>query len=291
MGSIIAARRSTRLGYNSAMEPSLPRPDGERLGAMVALVLLASGLLRIVQLPAVEAEFGLLGLLVRLRLDTQFVMLTLAAGLAFTGVDWLLQSHPLAAQARPGLDHRLIPGLGALGLGAILARLPAGLPLAVGLGVAGLLLYGIFAAEFVVFDPEDPRASWVGLGLRTLSFLLLVGVAFAIRAARVRAAFAIPLVSLATAAVVWRILVLHSGTADRRAAAYAAATAWVVGQLAWALHYWPGPPLRMALLLGAVAYAGTGLSRSQLTRAGRAGQVVEQAVVASLALIATLALT
>src|SRR3990172_118908 len=122
MGSIIAARRSSRLGYNSGMEPRLPRPDGERLGAMVALVLLASGLSRIVQLPAVEAEFGLLGLLVRLRLDTQFVMLTLAAGLAFTGVDWLLQSHPLAAQARPGLGHRGVPGLGAPGPGALPAR-------------------------------------------------------------------------------------------------------------------------------------------------------------------------
>jgi hypothetical protein len=47
----------------------------------------------------------------------------------------------------------------------------------------------------------------------------------------------------------------------------------------------------MALLLGAVAYAGSGLGRGQLTRAGRAGQVLEHAVVASLALIATLALT
>jgi hypothetical protein len=272
------------------MRDRLPRPDSERLGAMIALVLLAYGLLRTVELPALEAEFGLLGLLLQLRLDTQFLMLALAAGLAATGVDWLLQSHPLAEGSRPGLEHRVIPGLAALGLGAILARLPTGAPLAVGLGVAGLLLYGVLAAEFVVFQPDDPRAGWAALGLRTLSFLLLVGVAFAIRAARVRAVFAIPLVTLAAAAVVWRILVIDSGAGDRRAASYAAATAWVVGQLGWALHYWPGPPLKIALLLGAVAYAGIGLGRSQLLHAGRAGPLVEHAAVASLALVLTLTL-
>jgi hypothetical protein len=184
----------------------------------------------------------------------------------------------------------VIPGLAALGLGAILARLPAGIPLAVGLGVAGLLLYGVLAAEFVVFQPDDPRAGWASLGLRTLSFLLLVGVVFAIRAARVRAAFAIPLVILAAAAVVWRILVIESGAGDRRAAAYAAATAWVVGQLGWALHYWPGPPLKFALVLGAVAYAGIGLGRGHLLRAGRAGPLIEHAAVACLALVLTLTL-
>lgn len=269
----------------------LPRPDGERLGAMIALVLLASGLLRIVELPALQVEFGVLGLLVRLRLDTQFVMLTLAAGLAFTGVDWMLQSHPRAARVRPGLEHRVIPGLAALGLGAILARLPTGLPLAAGLGVAGLLLYGIFAAEFIVFEAEDPRAGWAALGLRTLSFLLLVGVVFAIRAARIRAAFAIPLVTLATAAVVWRILVIHSGARDRRAAVYAVVAGWIVGQLAWALHYWPGPPVRMGLLLGGAAYAGSGLVRSQLSPDGRGSQIAEHAAVAGLALALTLLLT
>src|SRR3989304_3498170 len=114
MGSIIAARGPPPLGYNSGMEPRLPRPDGERLGAMVALVLLASGLSRIVQLPAVEAEFGLLGLLVRLRLDTQFVMLTLAAGLAFTGVDWLLPSHPRVVPAGAWAPPLRAPGGGCL---------------------------------------------------------------------------------------------------------------------------------------------------------------------------------
>lgn len=258
---------------------------------MVALVLLATGLLRIVQLPAVQAEFALLGLLVRIRLDTQFVMLMLAAGLAYTGADWLLQSHPQAGEVRPGWEHRLIPGLAALGLGAILARLPAGLPLAAGLAVAGLLLYGIYAAEFVVFAADDPRADWAALGLRSLSMLLLVGVIFAIRAAGVRAAFAIPLLALAGAAVVWRILVMQFGPSDLRAAAYAAATAWVMAQLAWALHYWPGPPLRIGLLLGALAHAGAGLSRGKL--AGQVGPrlVLEHVVVAGCALIAALALT
>lgn len=279
------------LGYNSAMDPSLPRPDGERLSAMVALVLLATGLLRIVQLPAVQTEFALLGLLVRIRLDTQFVMLMLAAGLAYTGADWLLQSHPLAGEARPGWEHRLIPGLAALGLGAILARLPAGLPLAVGLVVAGLLLYGIYAAEFVVFAADDPRATWAALGLRSLSLLLLVGVIFAIRSAGMRAAFAVPLMALATAAVAWRILAMQFGASDRRAAAYAAATAWVMAQLAWALHYWPGPPLRIGLLLGGLAYAGTGLSRAQLTGQVRLRIVLEQVTVAGCALIAALTLT
>jgi hypothetical protein len=227
---------------------------------LVALILIAYGLVRIIELPLQAIEFELFGLLIRVDFDARFVMLSLGSALAASGMDWVLTSHPLR---RPvGLEPRVLPGMAALGVGAILAGLPGWPAWPIGLGLGGLLLYAVLYAEFVVWDPTDPRTATAGLGLRWLGILLAVGVAFAVRVGGLRAVFGVPLLFAAIGLICWRLLRLDR--TRKPIWPYAVTAGWITAQLAWGLHYWPLRPIPAALLLGLAGYVSIGLGRAHL---------------------------
>jgi len=238
----------------------LPRPDRDRAGALVALILIAYGLVRLIELPHQAIEFEPFGLLIRVDFDTRFVLLTLASALAASGVDWVLASHSLRRTV--GLEPRVLPGMAALGVGAILAGLPAWPAWPIGLVLGGLLIYAVLYAEFVVWDPADPRTGTAGVGLRWLGILLTVGIAFAVRAGGLRAVFSVPLLFAGTGLVCWRVLELER--TPRSIWPYAVTAGWITAQLAWGLHYWPLLPIAAALLLGLASYISIGLARAHL---------------------------
>ena len=247
-----------------AMVRELPQPDRDRLSVLTALVLLAYTLLRIVVLPTLTAEFSLLGLLIRLELNTRMVLLSLSAALTVAGADWLIRAHPWYQPNQPTIEHWVVPGLAALGAGAILARIPEGPGWWLGLVLAASLLIAVLATEFIVLDPDDPRYDGASVGLTALSYLLLVGALFATWATGLRATFAIPLVLAACTAVAWRLLRLQQPQSP--VLTHAALIGIATSEIAWALHYWPIPPLRVSLLLGLGVYLGAGLALAHLRR-------------------------
>lgn len=267
----------------------LPQPDRDRVSTLTALVLLTYTLIRIVVLPTFEVEFAILGLIIRFEFNTTFVMLSLAAALAAAGADWLIRSHPKFENAKSITVHWIIPGLAALGGGAILKWISAGPALWIGLIFTALLLIAVLMAEYIVVDARDPRFDAASVGLSALAHLLLVGAFFAILAADLRAAFSIPSVFLASAAVTWRLHNLNQR--DRAAPQYALFISTITAQLAWGLHYWPLPPLRGALLLGLLVYLANGLSlihqQGQLERS----RIWEFATVFVIAIVIILSLT
>jgi hypothetical protein len=267
----------------------LPQPDRNRLSVLSALVLLSYTLLRIVELPAPRAEFTVLGLLLRFEINTSNVILTLAAALTAAGADWLIGAHPWREKGRSTREHWVMPSLAALGVGAILARLPMGPAWWMGLGLSAALVIAILATEFVVSEADDPRYDAAALGLTALAYLFLVGALFAIRATGQRATFAVPMVFLASAAVAWRLLKLE--LPKTHVALYAGIVGLLLAQISWGLHYWPITPLRFALLLGLAGYLATGVTRAHLRgELGRASRV-ELSIVGAVALAAILALT
>jgi len=266
----------------------LARPDRDRAGALVALILIAYGLVRLIELPLQAIEFELIGLLIRIDFDARFVMLSLASALAASGVDWVLVTHPLRRQV--GLEPRILPGLAALGVGAILAGLPGWPAWPIGLALGGLLIYGVLYAEFVVWDPADPRTVTAGLGLRWVGILLTIGIAFAVRASGLRAVFSVPLLFAGTGLVCWRVLELER--TRRSIWPYAVTAGWITAQLAWGLHYWPLQPIAAALLLGLAGYISIGLGRAHLLGRAERRTVYEfggvaLAVVAAVLLLAS----
>jgi hypothetical protein len=271
------------------MAQELPQPDRNRLGVVMALVLLTYALLRVVVLPSLTAEVRLLGLIVRVEFNTRFVMLTLAAALTIAGADWLIRAHPWLEPGESTREHWVIPGLAALGVGAILARIPEGPAWWLGLLLAAALLAAVLATEFIVVKDEDPRYDGASVGLTALAYLLLVGSLFAIRATGLRATFAIPLFFLASTAVSWRLL--HLQQPHTPMWRYAALIGLIIAQLAWGLHYWPVSPLREALVLGLGVYLGMGLALAHERQEFDRGTTIELSSVGAIALAAILILS
>ncbi len=230
----------------------LPQPQLDHLSSLAALVLLAYGLVRIINLPTLSTDISLFGLVIPLTINTRLIMLSLAAALAVVGADWLVRSHPGAAFDGPPMRHWIIPGLAALGVGGLLTRLPQGPPLWLGLAAGAGLLLAVFIGEFVVVEPRDRRYSAATFGLRTLAYVLLLGSFFVLRATDARAVFAIPLILLAGAAVSWRLLSFDHP--DLKPWPYPLTVGWIGAQIALGLHYWPISPMREALLLVVVIY-------------------------------------
>jgi len=230
----------------------LPQPQLDHLSSLAALVLLAYGLVRIINLPTLSIEVTLLGLVIPLTINARLIMLSLAAALAVVGADWLVRSHPRSSFDGPPLRHLIIPGLAALGVGGLLTRLPQGAFLWLGLAAGAGLLLAVFVGEFVVVEPADRRYNAAAFGLRTLAYILLLESFFVLRATEVRAVFAIPLILLAGGAVSWRLLSLDHPAL--KPWPYPLTVGWIGAQIALGLHYWPIAPLRDALLLVLVVY-------------------------------------
>lgn len=266
------------------MERRLPQPDQNRLSVITALVLLAYILPRVVVLPTVGLDLNLLGLAVRLELNTLVVMLALAGGLAAAGADWLVRAHPYQPSDRSTRSHWIVPSLATLGAGAVLARIPEGLAWWLGLALSAALLLAVLVTEYVVHDDNDLRYDGAAIGLTALCYLLVAGAFFTIRAVGLRAALAIPLVFLVSAAVAWRLLLLQQPRSP--AVVYSLLIGLMVAEVAWGLHYWRLTPIRNALILGLAVYILTGLARSHIRGGIDRAARLEFGAVATLGLLA-----
>ena len=254
-----------------------PTPDRDRLSTLTALVFLTYALIRIVSLPTFETEFVILGVLIRIVINTRLIMLSVAALLTAAGADWLVRSHPAFPPGSSALQHWIVPGLAALGTGAILTRLPQGLALWIGLPLGALILVGVLYAEFLVIDSEDVRFAAASIGLRTLAYMLLAGSIFTLGATSQRAVYGVPVSLMAIFAASWRLELLEGRSA--RSAILDAMTVAIIGaQVLWAAHYWPIPPVRLALCIGLLVYLGNGLISTFRQAPLSRGRVIEFAV-------------
>jgi hypothetical protein len=260
------------------VNPRLPQPDRTRLSTLTALVLLCYGLIRIVILPPAQIEFIIFGLLIKLEINAQLVMLSLAAILAAAGSDWLIRSHPVMATSNgTSPEHMIIPGLAALGVGAIVARIPYSAVLWIALLLAAALLLAVASLEFIVLDLRDPRYVPASILLSGLAYLLLAGAIFAIRSSGTRAIFALPLVFVATTGVTWRLLRLEQMHGP--AWPYALILGWIGTQLAWGLHYWPVAALQEGLGLALMIYLAASVTSARLENSLTRRRAAELAVV------------
>lgn len=265
------------------MTQELPQPGRQHLSTLTALLLLSFIVIRFVELPTLQINVTLLGLLLEFELNTRFFILTMAALLAAAGADWLIHTHPAVPDQQITPEAWVIPGLATLGTGAILTRFSFGPSLGIALVFTALLLIAVLVAEFIVQDPEDPRQDLAVLGLTALAYLLLAGVLFAIRATELRAFFAVPLTFAACFVVIWRQIRLADLT--HGSVGHATLFSFLISQVAWALHYWPIHPLQEALLLSLLVYLGNNTSLALLRGEMDRSRSIELISVGFLALV------
>ena len=261
------------------MRGDLPQPDRDRLSTLTALVILSYALIRIVVLPIFSVDLTFAGLIFEFEVDTRLIMLTLAAALTVAGADWLLRSHPALKPGDRTFEHWIVPGLTALAAGIILTRLPEGPALWIGLALGATLLMAVLLTEFLVHDPADPRHDLAAVVLRTLAYLLLAGILFTMHAVDLRSVYRVPLSMAVVTVISWRLLQLPT-SADGQAFVFALIVGGTSAQLVWALHYWPLPSFRFALIVGLFVYISNGLMETLCAGEMSRARLVELASVA-----------
>ncbi len=230
------------------------------MSVLTATVLLTFALTHFLSDSAYGFGVRVFGSVLRFKVDLRTAIVILTSGLTAMGMDWLLQSHPMARGKRT-VEHWFAPMLTTLVLGVPLYLLPLRtFWWWVGLGVGGGLLVLVFWSEYVVVSPGDPAYPTATVVLSVISFTLYLILALVLRYANVRLFLLAPAFFGATFLVSLRTL--HLRLVGRWLFGWSLGIALVGVQLAAGLHYLPLSPVRYGIFLLAFLYALTNLAAS-----------------------------
>ena len=232
-------------------------PDSDHLGVLISTILLAYALAHMIQAPAFNMEFQLPGFFFQLPLDIPTAMRFLTAGLAATGMDWLLRSHP-ALHNRATFQWWILPTLTTFVVGVPLSILPHGAPWWIGFAIGGALIFFVFLAEYIVVDADAPYYPAAMAGLTAISYILFFILAVALRYSQARLFILLP--ALFIAASLASLRMLHLRFSGRWEYAWSAGIGFICVQIAAGLHYWPLSPVQFGLMLVGPLYGLTNLA-------------------------------
>ncbi len=236
-------------------------PDSNRLGVLLASVLLTLALARLIQAPQWRLELQLPGFYFAFPLGLNTAMIVLAAGLSATGMDWLLREHPLLEE-KATIAHWLLPSLATLIIGVPLSTLPLKNGWWIGFGVGGLLLALVFLAEYIVVEPSAPHYALATTGLTALSYAVYLILITALRFNGARLFLLFPAIFIVAGLVTLRTLRLRLG--GRWQYSWAIGAGLICAQVGAGLHYWPLSPVQYGLALLGPLYAISTLIASLL---------------------------
>jgi len=232
-------------------------PDANRAGVLTAAVLLAFALTHLIQAPQFTLELQLPGFYFAFPLNFSTAMSMLTAGLAATGMDWLLRGHP-SLGGKPTIEHWLLPTLTTFVIGVPLTVLPSSNAWWVGFAVGGVFLVLVFLAEYIVVDTGAPYYAISMAGLTAISYALFLILSVALRYGGARLFIIAPALFLAAGLASLRIL--HLRLSARWEYGWAGSIGLVCAQLAAGLHYWPLLPIQYGLMLIGPLYGLTNLA-------------------------------
>ncbi|NPA26362.1 MAG: hypothetical protein GXO36_02005 [Chloroflexi bacterium] len=116
----------------------------------------------------------------QVHLSPRSVLIVILTALSLSGMDWLLRDHPLYEEQRNRvLWHALLPTFALDALATLIRTLPLG-PAWIFVLLVGLVsVVALVVAEYIVLDPQDPRALWATWALQAtgygLFFLFALG--------------------------------------------------------------------------------------------------------------------
>jgi hypothetical protein len=245
--------------YNANVTEVLPRrslPDVDRLSVLAATLLLAYSLTHFVDLPVRDIELDVFGIVLTFQINIRTAVAFVSAGLTASGADWLLRDHP-AVKGKSTFQHWILPALTAWVIGIPLYQLEFGYLWWSIFIAGGAILMLVLVAEYIVVDNQDLRYPLAAAGLTAVSFMLYLAMAIMLRSIGVRLFLLLPGLGLASSLVVVRTL--HLRLQGKWKIVESVVIAFVVVQIAAALHYWPLSPIAFGLGVLGPAYALTSL--------------------------------
>jgi hypothetical protein len=227
-------------------------PDPNRMGLLISTVLLALALGRLIPIQGINLEVQFPGFLFALPVNSSTLMSLFTAGLAATGMDWLLRGHP-SLNGRSTFQWWFLPTLTAFVISVPLSLLPEGRVWWIGFIVSGVFIFLVLLAEYVAVDPDAPYYTLSVAGLTAISHALFFILSIALSASGVRLFILLPSLFIASALASLRILHLWMG--GRWEFGWSLGIGLVSVQFAAGLHYWPLTPIQFGLLLVGPLYA------------------------------------
>jgi hypothetical protein len=234
-------------------------PSANRIGTLIASVLLAFALTRLIQSPRFTLSITLPGFYFAYPLTLSSAMTLLAAALTATGMDWLTRDHPTLGQ-KPNIEHLMLPTLTTFVIGAPLALLSNGTAWWVVFFMSAILLAGVFLAEYIAIDASAPPYAFARAGLTALAYALFLILATSLRFSGARMFLLVPVIFIVATLISLRIL--HLDGTDRWDFPWAIGISIVCVQIGAGLHYWPLTPIQFGLALTGPLYALTMLYAS-----------------------------
>jgi hypothetical protein len=221
-------------------------PDTNRIGLLTSSVLLALALTRLIPSPGFNIEVQFPGFLLALPFNMTSLMSTLTAGLAATGMDWLLRGHP-SLTGRVTFQWWLLPTLTTFVISIPLTTLPDSEFWWVGFILSGTFIFFVILAEYIVVDADAPYYAVSVAGLTSISYTLFFVLSIALSSSGVRLFILLPALFIASTLAGLRILYLRMG--GKWEIAWSLGISLVCVQLAAGLHYLPLTPIQFGLLL------------------------------------------
>jgi hypothetical protein len=237
------------------MDRSDNLPDINRLSIVSGVIILLYAMIPFVDFPSLPIRINLFSIVFNYDLDFTSMISILVAGLAASGSDWILQSHPTRV-SRPLLRHGFIPALTAWVIGVPLNSVSVGAEWWAVLALGGLLLILVFIAEYIVVNPHSAAHVPASMGLTAVSFALYLTLAITVRAAGMRLFLLLPTLVISLFLLILRSINLRLPL-GRWNYYWSAGIAIFVGQLVLGLHYLPLNPLAFGLIIVAIAYSLT----------------------------------
>jgi hypothetical protein len=229
-------------------------PSADRVGVLIASVLLAFALTRLIQSPRFTLTIALPGFYFAYPLTLGSVMNLLTAALSATGMSWLTRDHP-ALGDKSNIEHIMLPTLTTFVLSAPLALLPNGITWWAGFSFAAILLVIVFLAEYITIDPSAPAYGFARAGLTALAYALFLILTTSLRYSGARLFLFTPAIFIVAALISLRIL--HLDGTDRWDFPWALGIGIICAQIGAGLHYWPLMPIQFGLALTGPLYALT----------------------------------
>jgi hypothetical protein len=229
-------------------------PSTNRIGMLIASVLLAFALTRLIQSPRFTLTITLPGFYFAYPLTLGTAITVLAAALTATGMDWLTRDHP-ALGKKPNIEHLMLPTLTTFVIGAPLALLSNETAWWIGFAFSAVLLTIVFLAEYITIDQSAPSYGFARAALTALAYALFLILATSLRFSGARMFLLIPVIFIVAALISLRIL--HLDGADRWDFPWSIGIAFVCAQIGAGLHYWPLTPIQFGLALTGPLYALT----------------------------------
>jgi len=256
-------------------------PGRQRLSILIGFLLLSLVLTQFIELPTRKLAVSVFGSPLGIDLSSEWLMAVLLAGLACTGTDALVRTHPHAH--RVSLSYTFVywalPGLLGLVTARLLALAPTRAIWVTGLVGTGLLFAVVLTAEYTSVDPLAPAYSEARLLLNTIAYAVAFALFVIVHETRSRSLITVTATLIISFALALDLLWSSSANAGRTAT-LAGAVALILGECSWAMNYWQISSWSGGIVLLLIFYVMTGIAAQHLQGRLRRHVLVEYAIVA-----------